>query len=792
MSHILKYLLLSTFLILSKSEIKYSSCIDNKRSITLEDGTIKSFDCIECDIDKYTIYNEDKLKCIDCPEKSHNYGHNIIIDTFTDKVLSRYSPIFTINCDISDKNLCPIWKKDLFSVKLDNINDNINSKSTLKLNQYYVNDGEFVIKYINYNGNFNRYLHIYINDVLVYKDDTKHSIVKTRKFKIKKGNNEIEIQYIIDKNLELECQKYDNINELKNSILNNCEYDVSKCNEEDFCTYRFFNQQSKGNNIQKGTQEIYYQLVENAKCEILTFPEKIEIQAEQCSYGQFRHLNESNQIIYKCASCNNNLYNDKLVNYEYKCEEECDITNKNLKKINYINYFEDPSQYNGEINIIDMTGYIEVNYEKFNYREDSIIYFEINEIENNNNKTYQLINPDKETSISNGKYNFKMTLAKGKFNIQIKGKNLNLKEIKIINGEEGGNYKCEDKLNQEQEVKCQNEEYYSSNKKICIECPEGFSYAENSKCILVNQIINNKFILDNSLLLNGKLLTNQYEISKENDINYYLFLNPTFPLIYKINIDNSFEIIGNELDRIKLVRGINERGIILTYIHKDNDEKNKNYTSFIYIKCDKSISESKETLELIKEETVDNNIYFYFSTKSSIVCPYCIESEIKYEKTDGKCIDNKELFNILIKDESECVIKPYDNSTSSQIIIDKNSALLLFSNSANKEDKQLIEAYKIEEQVPIFYEKDEDSIINETTKYLPCSNTTDDRGDDNKDNDSSLETAYIVLIAIGGFFVIVLIGVIAWAVLKPKKMVTEINTDDVQELNLKTTVKEDY
>ena len=202
MSHILKYLLLSTFLILSKSEIKYSSCIDNKRSITLEDGTIKSFDCIKCDIDKYTIYNEDKLKCIDCPEKSHNYGHNIIIDTFTDKVLSRYSPIFTINCDIGDKNLCPIWKKDLFSVKLENVNDNINSKSTLKLNQYYVNDGEFVIKYINYNGNFNRYLHIYINDVLVYKDDTKHSIVKTRKFKIKKGNNEIEIQYIIDKNLE--------------------------------------------------------------------------------------------------------------------------------------------------------------------------------------------------------------------------------------------------------------------------------------------------------------------------------------------------------------------------------------------------------------------------------------------------------------------------------------------------------------------------------------------------------------------------------------------------------------
>ena len=85
MPYILKYLLISSLLIISKCEVGYTSCIDNKRNITLEDGTIKSFDCIECDTDKYTIYDQDKLKCVNCSYNSHNYGHDIVIDTFTKK-----------------------------------------------------------------------------------------------------------------------------------------------------------------------------------------------------------------------------------------------------------------------------------------------------------------------------------------------------------------------------------------------------------------------------------------------------------------------------------------------------------------------------------------------------------------------------------------------------------------------------------------------------------------------------------------------------------------------------------
>ena len=80
MSIIYKYLLILSLIILSNSEIEYSSCKDGKRTIKLEDGTIKSFDCIKCGTGFYTQYEDDKLKCIQCPENSNNFGNDILID----------------------------------------------------------------------------------------------------------------------------------------------------------------------------------------------------------------------------------------------------------------------------------------------------------------------------------------------------------------------------------------------------------------------------------------------------------------------------------------------------------------------------------------------------------------------------------------------------------------------------------------------------------------------------------------------------------------------------------------
>ena len=467
-------------------------------------------------------------------------------------------------------------EKNIFSFKVKNIKDDINSKSILKLNQYYVEDGEFQIKYINYNGDANRYLLIYINNVLVYKDDTRHSKEKTKSFIINKGNNQIELQYIIDKNLSpkqnsdiesffeiyeikmlntetssLECQKYDSIDILKSTILNNCDFYVNKCTEGDICTFRFYSEKSEGNNYKEGSQIIYYDKIDEGICSELTPPSKKEVDAEQCSYGQSRKLKGNEEYVYTCEHCPENSYNNEIINDDFTCKDDCNIVEKEYKKIFYIYDFEDQSQFDYNISIGENIGYVEINYEKFNLKEDAIIFVEIDK--NDTNKTLQLINPNEKNLIKDGNFLFKIPLSKGQYEFHLKGKNLKITTIKIINSAEGGNYLCLDKLNPTEEIICHAREYYSQNIKKCRECPLFSFIGENSKCEFVEQIFNGDFDLDNSLLLKSNLFLNDYTINGKENNKFHLNLNPTFPLIFEIKSDLSSKIIGNELDRIKLI-----------------------------------------------------------------------------------------------------------------------------------------------------------------------------------------------------------------------------------------------
>ena len=808
MSHFFKFILLTIF-ILSKSEIEYGPCIDNKRIIKFEDGSTKTFDCIECQTNKYTTYKDNKLECVDCPQHSYNYGKNIVIDSFYKNIMTRYSPIFDNICSTDDKNLCPKWENYIFSLKVENIKDNIDSKSILKWNQYYVDDGQFIIKYNNFNGGINKYLLIYINKILVYKDDKKDSKIKTKEFEINKGNNEIEIIYIVDKNLSpkvqsdlesfleiyeiqmtnaekssLECQKYDNINILKDSMINNCDYYINKCTENDYCTFRFFTEKSEGSNLKFGTQFISYNKTEGGICNLLIEPPIIEIEAEQCSYGQFRKKENENANIYTCDHCPDNTYNDKIINYGFSCKELYDTTNKELKKIFYIKNFEDQTEYKVDIGINeqDTIGYVEVNYEKFNLREDAIIFNEITNLNRNETKTYKVINPDIRTYKGDENFSFRIPFEKGEYNYHIKGKNMKLKEIKIINGEKGGNYKYTDKLIPEEEVICDPNNYYSPNEKQCTECHYGSFISENSKCTFAEQIISNKFILENSQFIINDLISNTKIITKDK-IQYHLFLNPTYPLIYKKNEDETIQIIGNEFDKAKLIRGINDRGIILSFFHTDN---NLNYTTYVYIKCKRPDSEEK--FELIKEQEEGANKYYYFRIESNITCPYCLEKEIE-EIQAGECTkENKMLFNIIPKKTSVCVVKPYENSTSSNIIIKANDEMLLFFNSSNKEDQDLIDSYNITEEIPLFNEKEEDTIVFETQRYKHCEyKEKGEEGDG--EGDGSLGAGYIALIAVGSLLVIGIIVVIIWRVKKSHND-SDVSSVDVQELNLRSTKEE--
>ena len=342
--------------------------------------------------------------------------------------------------------MCPDWKINPLSLRIDFNENTIKSKSFFTVNPYFMNDGKLIIKYINYNGGIDKYFNIYINNNMVYKDDSEHSILKIKHFNIKKGKNEIKFEYIIDNNLSskkniyddnsyleifeiqminaetssLKCDKYEALSQLKNSIHNNCEYYVDKCSYDDYCTFRFYSEQkSEFCNLTAGIQTIKFNKIEGAICEELISPPDKEVGCEHCSYGQFLIKNEDNKG--KCEYCSESNYNNKIINDEESCDELCDLENENklINKIFYIESFEDPSQIIlGEINITSYLGYLEVKYEKFNEKENTNMFVEIN-----NNKTIELINPEEEDNDDNN-YKFNIPIEKGTYNITIKGKNL--------------------------------------------------------------------------------------------------------------------------------------------------------------------------------------------------------------------------------------------------------------------------------------------------------------------------------------------------------------------------------
>ena len=75
----------------------------------------------------------------------------------------------------------------------------------------------------------------------------------------------------------------------------------------------------------------------------------------------------------------------------------------------------------------------------------------------------------------------------------------NLKLIKIIikGSSEGGNYKCVNKINIKEEIKCENNNnYYSSLQNKCLNCPLGTIIDKNHNCKIYNQFINDKYTFD--------------------------------------------------------------------------------------------------------------------------------------------------------------------------------------------------------------------------------------------------------------------------------------------------------
>ena len=273
-------------------------------------------------------------------------------------------------------------------------------------------------------------------------------------------------------------------------------------------------------------QEIEYVKIKNANCIELSTPSSDNILCEHCSYGQYTNFLDEEKNKKICGYCQNNYYNSKVQNDEFSCSEICETKNNNnqLIKIFYINNFENPSNYNFKtIEIIQPIGYIIIKYEKFNKRSDTIIYIEID-----SNYTKKFINPNNNEEIISNYYSFAIPLNYGNHSLEIKGSNLKLNKIIIEGSSEGGNYKCVDKINLNEEIKCDKiEEYYSLLQNKCLSCPLGTKIDKNKKCEIYNQFINDLYTFDN-YDINLNLFSNIYELDNKN-IKYYLNINPTNP-----------------------------------------------------------------------------------------------------------------------------------------------------------------------------------------------------------------------------------------------------------------------
>ena len=769
----------------AQAKINFGHCVKGTRLTVLEDKSKISFACIDCPEGQYTSYNSKKLalQCEKCSSGSSSYGHDILIHNFLSEDLSeKYS--FSSFCSIQN-DLCPKWKQDYFSIRV-NYAKSLSYKSYFTIKQYFMNDGELEIKYINYNGAIDRVFNIYINQNLVFIDDTDNNILKTKYFNVKKGENIFMFEYLVNeemkqrninddsfleifeikmKNAEtssLDCEKYDLIEKISKNLLNNCQYDVSKCNaKSDFCTYRFYSEIKNDyclKQLDSFYQEKEYKKIKNANCQELSNLTNQNDSCEYCTYGQHVFYNDVDKTNKTCNYCQNNSYSSKEVNDETSCNEICEIENnkKQLIKLLYVNNFEIPNYYKfDDINITQPLGYAIINYEKFDEKTNSTIYVEID-----SKNTQKFIDSLNHITTSNI-YSFSIPLIYGNHSLEIKGKNLKLNRIAIEGSEKGGNYKCIDKANIKEEIQCENDtEYFSQYQNKCLNCTLGTIIDKNKQCELYKQIINDKYVLENSDLIKN-IFSNNYELINEK-VKYYLKINPKNPLIYKkdTNSNNSddIDIIGKEFDYIKIVKGISERGMILSFV----SEKNK---LFFYIKCNTNTTEDMKTNIYLKNNTKgDNNInYYFFVIESNTSCPYCVTSEVDIDdNNDEKCVNGLKKANVNIRNDSLCVIKYYNNKE--ELILLNETDILLNKNSSDEEEQMIINNFEIDEDIPVQYENETDEVIYNKETEIKC---------EDKDKIKALTIVSILLICFAVLIIVALGGVLAWKMLDNKKKVNK-------------------
>ena len=654
-----------SYCINNKRTVEYK-IIENKQNITKK----KEINCGDCNEGFYLYYdyNSNKTICKKCPINKTNKGKNLLINFWSKELIKQYS-IKNNDWILNNNNLKSIVLKE-------------KNETIFSINLFFENDGELIINFSSIFNSYSSYLLFYINEKQVFTSNNEqiNDLLNFNKiFKINKGKNNFKIihkfefndysknSFILIHNILLKnihttafnCNDLLPIDQLK---LDKCEYE-NICDKKTYCIDRFYSKEiDEKCELNSLTQQINYFLNESTICKEILKKENKYIPCEHCSYGQYSDYNISNIRI--CKECEYNKYNDEEINDKNECKE-CDMKENRIENILYIRP-KLPNYYNDIIGFKEIENKMKIEYEKFNEKEEMKVYIQIEE----DIREYKEIIPEIE-------------INKGNKHIIIKGKNINMKKIIFYGTERGSGYKCIPKLKSEQneENKCDELNYiYSKVKKRCIECPL-FSRKVNDICEIYPLLTYNKYLTKIDF---DYFYKNFKEIIIED---YQINLNNKYKIIL---LKDNYKILGEELKLIEIVRGINEKGLIMTYEYL-NEEENIIYESIIYFR-----SIFKENNEYIKKlVNIENNTKYYFYIETNNLLFNCINSDLKFK--DSKCKNN------------QIIREYYFNQTKDNCFINKNivetnvinkNIEYLFLNNDYITFKNLFKIYKINESIP--------------------------------------------------------------------------------------------
>ena len=609
--------------------VLFSQCYSSIRNISFTSNSTAPSNltnqvCFPCEENTFTFYNTNtkSVECRACPAGTTNTGGDIVINRWNKETIKKFSMRFTCK-SFRDGKRCNQW-----AMKDHSVISNQTYQASNNLTIVIRAERESIMK-IYYQKSKIATMNIYNNNVYQTISFDKSPYIQ---ISIKEGTNVITIEHtsselnspsflliynIIIKNAlytSFTCELLPSISSLR---LSPCEYDNICNSSDDICTERFYyHNLSDTCDVLLNQQNMKYSLLPSAQCKELAPYQETILPCEQCRDGQYRrYVNETHS---QCVYCNEGRYK-KYDSNEIYADSKCVICESGIiNRIFYI-YPTTPNEQRIKTKIVDVLGGITINSEKFDVSKESDFYVEINMTAMNSSRIDKYSNKEIVT----------IELGKGEYDIHIKGRNFNMKNITIVNSDLGGGYQCVSQKKENLLKQCNEEEhnlkYYSEYYHQCMTCPI-FTHVEyntsyeipRSYCALDDAVFSNtnlKEQIDFSSFINSINENEGLTFGSPKGDNITLVLRGK-PYVY----DSSNNIYyGREITNVNLVNSNDNRGVVLSFESGDKCNDNNDYKAYVFVKCDKNaIVYEIETTAIDRD-----NCEASFVIRTINACPIC-------------------------------------------------------------------------------------------------------------------------------------------------------------------------